>query len=376
VRLRRFLMENWLAEYKDSCPFNLGESGMPDVTVGELLSRCGETTESISELILKDNDTRGTERLRSAISATYGNDINSENITVTTGTSEALFILFCISLEQRTSVVVPFPSFQALYEVPRALGAQLKFYHLDSKRRFIPEPDEVCSLIDDTTGMVVINTPHNPSGGMLPDDVAGRVLKKAAFHGAMVIVDEHYRFLPVGGNPPITSFARPDENIIATGSITKCFGLVGLRMGWIVAPQSLIHRIRDFRDYITHTLSPVSDFLAAVALENAPAFLENNCSVIRKNRSSLEEMIQNTYGLSLIPPQGGAVAFPRYDYQLLSEDFTRGLIQKHGVFVLPGNTFEVENHFRLNIGQPPALFQKALTHIHDFCLSLEKKCSG
>jgi len=148
VKLRRFFMEDWLAAYKDSCPYNLGESGMPDITVRELLRKCGEDTESVSELVLKDNDTGGTERLRSAISDTYSDDISPENITVTTGTSEALFILFNISMENRTSAVVPFPSFQALYEVPRALGAQLKFYNLNSKGGFIPDPDEVCSLID------------------------------------------------------------------------------------------------------------------------------------------------------------------------------------------------------------------------------------
>ena len=373
MKLRRFFMEDWLAEYKDSCPFNLGESGMPDITVGELLRRCDETTESTSELVLKDNDTCGTERLRNAISATYSDNISPENITVATGTSEALFILFNLCLENRTSVIVPFPSFQALYEVPRALGARLKFYHLNSKRGFIPDPEEVCSLIDDTTGVVVINTPHNPSGVMMPGDVTERVLNRTAFHGAMVIADEHYRFLPIEGESPIKSLARPDENVIATGSITKCFGLVGLKMGWIAASQSLIKKIRDFRDYLTHTLSPVSDYLAALALENAPAFLENNCSIIRENRFLLEEMVNNTPGLSLVLPRGGAVAFPEYDYPISSEDFARRLIQMHGVFVLPGSTFEVENHFRLNIGQQPLLFKEALSHIHNFCLSQEKK---
>jgi len=189
----------------------------------------------------------------------------------------------------------------------------------------------------------------------------------------VVIADEHYRFLPIETISPMKSLARPEENVIATGSITKCFGLVGLRMGWIVASQSLIHKIRDFRDYLTHTLSPVSDCLAALALENAAAFLETNCSVIRENRSALEETVNNTPGLSLVPPQGGTVAFPEYDYQISSEDFALGLIQKHGVFVLPGSSFEVENHFRLNIGQPPSLFKEALSHIHNFCLSQEKK---
>ena len=86
--IRRFHMEDWLASYKDTCRYNLGESGMPDISVGDLLERCGRSPESLSGIVLKDHDSRGTERLRSAIADSYGDDVPFDNITVTTGTSE------------------------------------------------------------------------------------------------------------------------------------------------------------------------------------------------------------------------------------------------------------------------------------------------
>lgn len=362
-------MEDWLAGYKDTCTYNLGESGMPDITVGELLGRCGEIPDALLKIMLKDNDTRGTERLRQAICASYGGNIPLENITVTTGTSEALFILFNLLLEDKASAVVPMPSFQALSEIPKALGAKMRCYRVLPENGYIPDPDEVNSLIDGTTGVVVLNTPHNPSGVIIPDDVSETIISKASCHGAAVISDEHYRFLPHDRNWPLISLAQPDGNVIAAGSITKCFGLIGLRMGWIAGPEALITKVRDFRDYLTHTLSPASDFLAAIALENAEVFLEPNIRILRKNTEELISLINKTPGLSLVTPQAGAVAFPGYEYEVSTDEFVRGLIDRHGVFVLPGSSFEVKGHFRINLGQNPGLFKNALDCIHDYCNS-------
>lgn len=366
-------MEEWLASYKDICPYNLGESGMPDISVGEVMEKCGLSPVEISDITLKDNDTRGTIRLREAIAETYDKNIGADNITVTTGTSEALFILYNLLLEKRTSVVVPFPSFQALYEIPRALGSEIRFYNLAFKKSFIPEPDEICSLIDDTTGIVIINSPHNPSGILFPDKVAEKVIKKAAYHGAYVIADEHYRFLPLNGNHPLKSFAEPEENVIATGSITKCFGMPGLRVGWITAHEKMIKKICGFRDYLTHTLSPVSDYLAAAVLENKSVFLEKSLPVLHSNLKFFSDMADNTPGLSYIKPEGGVVAFPKYEYHISSDDFAEGLIKKTGVFVLPGSSFETENHFRINFGHPSGIFTEAVSLINEYCNGLQRK---
>jgi len=376
VRIRRFIMEDWLASFKDACRYNLGESGMPDITVGGLLERCGLSADILEDIVLRDHDTRGTGRLRRAIRASYGNDAALENITVTTGTSEALFILFNLLMEGRRRVVAPMPSFQALYEVPRALGAELRTYRLDDAGGFVPDPDEVCSLIDDSTGAVVLNTPHNPSGVCIPDDIARSIVDKAAFHGAWVISDEHYRFLPHDAPAPLRTFARFGGNVVATGSITKCFGLIGLRVGWIAAPESLIGGIRDFRDYLTHTLSPVSDFLAAVSLEHAGLFTEPAIRTLRENRRRLVEMAGRTPGLSLVTPDAGVVAFPRFSYRISSDDFARGLIERHGIFVLPGSAFETDGHVRINLGMQPAVFGRALEGLSAWCRSLPGETAG
>jgi len=363
-------MEDWLASYKDDSRYNLGESGMPDITVARLLELSGESMDSLANIVLKDHDTRGTERLRRAICDSYDGDVPFKNICVATGTSEALFILFNLLLGAGKSAVVPMPSFQALYDVPKATGAELRPYRVDSGNSFKPEADAICCLIDSTTGVVVINSPHNPSGVILPQKTVDAVIECADHHGATVISDEHYRYLPLDESAPLKTHYCSDAPIIATGSITKCFGLIGLRVGWIAAPESLIERFRDYRDYLTHTLSPVSDYLAAIALENRADFLDDHIQLLRKNRQTLVDMVAVTPGLSMETPEGGIVAFPRYEYEISTEDFVRGLVDRHGVFVLPGSGFETERAFRVNLGQVADAFSEAMGYIHEYCLSL------
>ena len=229
---------------------------------------------------------------------------------------------------------------------------------------------EICGLIDDTTGVVVINSPHNPSGVLVPEETVHAVAEKAAFHGAVVISDEHYRFLPHDAEPPLDTYALADGTVVATGSITKCFGVIGLRVGWIAAPPALIAKVRDFRDYITHTLSPVSDMLAALALENADMFVRPAVATLRCNRDRLHDTVAGTPGLSLVWPGAGVVAFPRYEYDVSTDDFARGLIERHGIFVLPGSAFETERHFRVNMGCDPDVFADALDRIAGYCAAL------
>jgi aspartate/methionine/tyrosine aminotransferase len=347
---------------------------MPDTSVGEILRKCSLATDCLNEIILKDNDTRGAEKLRNAISKTYDGKISDENIICTTGTSEGLFILFNILMENKKNAVVPFPSFQSLYDVPRAVGAETRLYHLSISNEFLPDADEICSLIDDNTGFVVINTPHNPSGRIIDLKSSEKIIEKAGLHGAYVISDEHYRFLPLNGESILKSLAGHSENVFATGSVTKCFGMAGLRTGWIVSPPDFVKKICDFRDYLTHTLSPVSDFLASSVLENAPLFIENNIAVLKINLNVLMNEISRTPSLTIVKPDAGVVAFPSYSFKMSSDDFATGLIREKEVFVLPGSSFETEGQFRINLGMNPVRFADAALRIGDYCRRLEKVC--
>jgi len=359
-------MEDWLASYKDNCEFNLGESGVPDLDLENFLDKCGLSLDSIKNIILKDNDTRGTERLRNAILSTYGPAVSFENVTVTTGTGEALFILFNLLLNDRKVCIAPFPSFQAIYEIPEAIGAEMRYYHLSENNGFIPDPDEILPMIDENVGVLVINNPHNPSGVLIPKEIFEIIAEKAMKYSVKIIADEHYRFLPHNGSYPSESFADPERNIIATGSITKCFGCIGLRMGWIIAPEPLIKSICDFRDYLTHTLSPISDFLAFAAIEKMNNFLPGSIEKINRNKEDLIGMINKNGFIEMTYPNAGVVCFPRYYNNIKSDILAKELLDTSGVFILPGSAFETEGHFRINLAMENEMFLKALSNIEKY----------
>jgi aspartate/methionine/tyrosine aminotransferase len=336
-----------------------------------VLSRCGAPPDALAGLLLTDNDTRGTVRLREAVSSAYNGRVSPDTIVATTGTSEALFILFNLLLERGASAVVPSPSFQALTEVPRAIGADLRFYRLTDENGYIPDPDEICRLIDHSTGVVVINTPHTPSGAVIPRAYAEAVIECAERHGAAVLFDEHYRFLPVEGDRHFDTFASPERNVIATGSVTKCFGVTGLRAGWIAVPAKLAVQVCAFRDYLTHTLSPVSDYLSALVLEERGRFIPPLVETIRENIGAMEAFVTGKPRWSWVRPGGGLVAFPRYGYPVDTDRFCRELIERSSVFLLPGSSFGTENHVRINLGQDPSLFREALELIGMYSDDLE-----
>ncbi|WP_437978267.1 aminotransferase class I/II-fold pyridoxal phosphate-dependent enzyme [Sorangium sp. So ce295] len=356
-------MEPWLIQYQD-VPYNLGESGVLDQTVEDIFAATGEDPRRLLRTSLRNGDTRGSLELRQQVAATYAG-VDPASVLVTTGTSEALFIYFQIRHRPGVNVVVPVPAFQTLYEVPRYLGYEVRTLPLRADDHFRPDLDALARLVDDRTQTIVVNNPHNPTGVRYTPRELDAILRLAEAHGAEVLVDEHYRFLPYAGDDPIPSLYGASDRVVAVGSMIKCCGCVGLRVGWILGPAELLDRCRDFRDYTTHTLSPMSDFLATTILAHWRPIVARYRDWIRANVARFGELVDdNPDLLSWIPPEAGVVAFPRLSAPgMTTEAFSSGLVERTGVFVLPGEVFDVPGHFRIGFGIPPASFSEAMSRM-------------
>lgn len=359
-------MEPWLIRYQDA-PFNLGESGVLDQTVGELLAAAGADPRALLALSLCNGDTRGSPELRQAISALYpGSD--PDRVLVTTGTSEALFMYFHARFRPGANVVVPLPAFQTLYEVPRYLGYEVRLLPLRREDRFRPDLDRLASLVDDRTAAIVVNNPHNPTGVLYTRDELRGILELAERHGTEVLADEHYRFLPFGGEPPIASLYGESPRVIGVGSMIKCTGCVGLRVGWIVGPAPMLRALRDFKDYTTHTLCSLNDFVARAVLSSWRPIVDRYRGWIAANVARFGALVEaRPDRLGWIAPEAGVVAFPSLAGEARATDgFARALVEETGVFVLPGEVFEVPGHFRIGFGLPPDTFATAMERLAGF----------
>ncbi|WP_016751954.1 pyridoxal phosphate-dependent aminotransferase [Leptospira kirschneri] len=358
-----FWIEERLEKYRKIAPCNLGESGIRNITLGELLSNLNLSVDVLNSISLEDSPNRGDFTLRNEIAKLYPG-LDADRILVTTGTGEALYILFHI-LCQKDCVVSYFsPAFQALYEIPKMIGARLEavslLEDLDKNLKSSLSVNLIRELFQRGKNLVVFNHPHNPSGLSLDKSSIETIQQAAHLHKGWILFDEHYRFLDFQNDLGWTG-AGLTEHTVSTGSITKCFGVMGLRIGWMTGPKELIERARSFKDYLTHTVSPISEFLTLKILRNRTSLVDPIKTSILNNILFFESIWKQLPGLEYFTkPGGGIVSFLKLSKGIDSSRYADILLDQCGVFVLPGRDFECEGWIRIGFGETNERFQTGM----------------
>ncbi len=365
MKIKRYYMEDWLNDSRD-LKYNLSSSGCEDFYLKDFLKLINEDWSVFDTIYLGDNETLGSLQLRQEIAKSYSH-VNINEIMVTNGTSEALFCLFNELLDKDDEVIVPFPAFQCLFEIPKSIGCKLKYLNLLECDQWRLDVDKLEKMISDKTKLIIINNPHNPFGWTLSDNEIIRIAEIAKKHNAYLLFDEHYRFLPLTEDSKIIPSGYDlcksilGDHVFATGSIIKCFGIVGIRIGWLLSNQYMLNLCRDYKDYITHTIPEITDRIAYLALKNKEIIISVMKKRIISNLEYLNEiMLRNQQVFEYKKPTGGIVCFPKLKNNINTNDFCEHLLKKYKVSVLPGSSFEIKDHIRINIGVEPLKFQCAM----------------
>lgn len=361
MKIEPSLLETWLLKYEKS-PYNLGESSVTNLSLAELI-KLTECESEFYSLSLENNDTYGSLGLREAIASVYEN-VNPEDILVTAGTTEAILIYYHVRYEPGANVVVPVPAFHILHEIPKYLGYEVRYLPLRRKEQFRPNLAELAKLVDDKTQVIVLNSPHNPTGVVYsPEEIQG-FIELAENYQAEILADEHYRFLPHQQQMDfIPSLFGKSPSVVALGSIGKCFGSIGLRIGWLIGSPEILKACHDFKDYTTHTVSTINDMLVKHSLLKWRKILPKYRGWIVENATCLHELVERNHDLmDWVKPEAGTVAFP-FLKSLNSQDFAYRLVQETGVLVLPGEALDCPGHFRIALGVEPDSFQKAISEL-------------
>ena len=366
MKIETFALERWMTAWETQTPFDIAESGIFPMTVRELLQfepaeERDRTLERLLNTRLGYSEAPGTLELRSLIAATY-RDTGPEEILVTTGAIEANFLLFNVLLEPADHVVAVYPAYQQLYSVPRAIGCDVSLWKLRSENGFRYDLDDLERLVTPRTRLIVINTPHNPTGAMLSGEDLRRVDRLASSVGARVLSDEAYRWLEIPGSEPM---APPMRNLggvsLSVGTLSKPFGLPGLRIGWIAGPADLVARCWAMRDYVSLSPGKLNDALAVLALRHREKISERTQEIVRRNlEMAAAWFAENAEVVSWTPPRGGLLALMRYAFDIPSLELANRLAEKYGVMLAPGSAFGVEHHLRMGIGQLPDTFAEGL----------------
>ncbi|MGJ4747246.1 aminotransferase class I/II-fold pyridoxal phosphate-dependent enzyme [Leptospira sp. SA-E8] len=362
--LREFFIEDRLEKFRTEAPCNLGESGIRNLDLGQLSEYLDLDLRELGKLSLADSPNSGRKDLREEIAKLY-NNVSPDQVLVTTGTGEALFIAFHLLLEKGNTTSLFWPAFQALYEVPRSLGGNLQ--KVDLLSRLESEElgfgkENLNKLFQNSPKLIVFNHPHNPTGIIAEEEDKKEIQKLASNFSNWILFDEHYRFLSEEEDLGWSGVGIC-ENSISTGSITKCFGVMGLRIGWLIGPKEWIGQARSMKDYLTHTVSPISEFLTLKLLQNRKILQSKIRETLRGNVRTFAHAAASNKLPGIInfkEPRGGVVGFAKLQPGLDSKKFADLLYEKAGVFVLPSADFETEGYIRLGFGETEERFRLGL----------------
>lgn len=369
--LSAFRLERWFAEF-EFVPgiHNLTASGPYDATTQELLALEDEgTTERYLNLGLGYIENPGSESLRQAISSLY-TTLPAEDIQITSGASEALFLLTWSLMEPGANIVVEEPCYENLPGVASALGFEVRRLPLRMDDGWKPNLQQLAQLIDEKTCLIYLVHPHNPTGSTLPVEQMQAIARMAARVGALVVNDEVFRLIALDGEPT-PSIVDVAENALCIGDMTKPWGLGGLRIGWIASRNhQLLQRVSEVRDYSTMCSSAPGEFLAEVALRHASQLIAPRLAAARTNREHLAQTIAQASThfqgpLAWQRPEASYTAFVQLPFS--AEAFCRHLALERHILLLPGSVFgpAYENFIRVGLGGDTQQFQEGMSIILD-----------
>jgi hypothetical protein len=289
------------------------------------------------------NDT-GYAPLADAIAARYG--VTADRVTTASGTSGANFFVFAALLEPGDDVLLERPGYDPLLGASRLFNARTTRFERVFEEGYRLDPDRVKRAMTPRTRLIVVTTPHNPTGVMADAAALDEIGTMAERAGGHVLVDEVYR--DVTGDASSPAAARGDV-FITTNSLTKSYGLSSLRAGWVIAAPDVTYRVRRARDVVDGTGSIVAERLAALAFQQLDRLHERARAVLARNKAVAEAFLQSRRDLEWVPSPG-TIVFPRIKGVEDAGPFVERLMHERRTAVGPGRFFEAPAHFRVGYG--------------------------
>ncbi|MBS3817885.1 aminotransferase class I/II-fold pyridoxal phosphate-dependent enzyme [bacterium] len=360
MKIQTFQMERWQSEWEHQVDYNLSESGVHAFTLKELLGR--EQINILLQTKMGYIQTDGTLPLKKQICQYYPQS-KETNILVTSGSTEANFLLMWYFLEPGDEAVVMLPNFMQIPGLMKSFGAHMKTFYLHEDLNWKPDIKKLKNLVTKNTKIIAVTNPNNPTGACLDEPTRQTLLELADWADAWLLSDEVYQGGELDGKTTPTFWNSYPKTVCVSG-FSKAYGLPGLRIGWVVAPEELVQKVWPYKDYTTITVSALSDQLARWVLQskNREHILNRGRKIIRENSQILESWIKQHNDLfSFIPPQAGAIAFVRYNLGMKATELAHQIREKKNVLVQPGDQMGMDGYIRVGLGEKKSYFKKALS---------------
>jgi hypothetical protein len=324
----------------------------------------GDLPGAADALALEGKNEEGYAPLIESIAHRYG--VEPEQVTTAQGASGANFLVCAALLEPGDEALVETPGYDPLFAAPRLVGAHVTHFERDFADGFTVNPDRVRRAITPRTRLIILTSPHNPSGVIASREALEEIGWMAQANDAHVLVDEVYLDAAAasarGPVKPDGTYAAMGAAFISTNSLTKSYGLSGLRCGWVISSPEVASRIRRTRDVVDGTGSIVAERLAVFAFQHIDPLLKRSTGILDANGAIIRGFLRSRAELDWVAA-GGTIVFPRLRGVADSTAFAERLLSERHTAVVPGRFFQAPEHVRIGFGGPTDTLRAGLDAI-------------
>ena len=349
-----FVMEQMMSEWENVVDVNLSESGVHPMTFGELLAMDGREPNDLADIGMFYPQANGTPELRETIAALYPG-ATRDDVLVTIGAAEANYLAVNTFLAPGDEVVMILPNYMQIWGVAVNRGCRVKEVHLDVERDWALDANALDEAVTAETKMIVVVNPNNPTGRIMSEAEMDAVVAAAERVGAWLLADEVYRGAERERDEETPSFYGRYDKVLAQGSMSKAYGLPGLRVGWTVGPAGAVAAMWRRHEYTTISLSMLSDHLTRIALSPKvrPQIIARTCLLLKGGYGLLGEWLSEQDGVFTgTPPDAAAITFLKYDLPINSTEWMEQLRDESSVLIVPGDHFGLDKHLRVSFALP------------------------
>jgi hypothetical protein len=351
--------------------YNLSESGVHPLLLRELLIDNPEYIETLLATEIDYAHANGNPELRENIAALYSG-CTSSNVLVTVGAIEANYNLIHTLLQPGDEIAIMLPNYMQIWGIAKNHGLKMNTFHLCEDNGWQVNLGELKQAVTPKTKLIAVCNPNNPTGYILTHEEMNAIINAAEGVGAWILADEVYTGAERINDEETPSFYGRYDKVMAVGSMSKAYGLPGLRVGWAVGPTDTIEKIWRRHEYTTLSTSIFSNKLAALALSVnvRPRIIQRTRNYIRKGFPLLQQWIdQQKETFRLVPPQAAAIAFVRYQLDVNSTELANKLIQEKSVLIVPGDHFGMDKFIRISYGLPQNYLTEGLKRIQQLFMN-------
>ena len=389
MNIKPFAVEEWMNEYEVGALYNIAETCVDSVSLDELFELTGENKEDF----LKDfcaqrltyGNIWGSEALRGGISKLY-HTIKADEVVLTHGAAGANHHVFCSLISAGDRVVSIMPTYQQLYSIPEAIGADVAIMHLKQENDYLPDLNELKSLVTPETKMICFNNPNNPSGAVYSEDEVKAIAAVIENTSVTVISDEIYEMLDYTGIPTYSiakySEALKAQTVVVNG-VSKTYSMTGWRIGFIACEAKLAAAISGMQSHMTSNPNTIAQYAAEAAYshEGGKAFLEEMKKSFDYRRKLIMEKLDAIPELSYVTPQGAFYIMVNVS-KLFGRSvggtiigsaigFAHALLDEADVAVIPCEPFGAPDYVRLSYAVSDEDVRKGVDRIADFVAKFE-----